>query len=219
MRERSTPGPNRARKPGPETDRGSVPLVVATNPAAARYRVAVTATAPPDGGRSVLTVRLQDGERRDLLIWLGLTAAGLALTWWAVRAGVALGTRSAPFLGSYRWAFGFGSVLAPAVAAGVLLATVRGRFTHVGWRTLLWLGWAGTFAWSLSLALVDGASGLTRSLQAPDNYLTDVPAVGDDVLAYLRGYTDRAETLSVAARGHPPGPVLLLWALQRIGFT
>jgi len=180
---------------------------------------AVTASAPPDGRRAALWFRVPADERRDLAIWLSLTATGLALTWVAVRAGVALGTRSAPFLGSYRWAFGFGSALAPAVAAGVLVAAVRGRFDLMRWRLLLVLGWAGTFAWSLSLALVDGAAGLTRSLQSPDNYLTDVPGVGDDVLAYLRSYTDRAEELSVAARGHPPGPVLLLWALQRIGFT
>src|SRR5690606_33590414 len=136
---------------------------------------AVTASAPPDGRRSALRFRVPIDERRDLAIWLGVTAAGLALTWVAVRASAALGTRSAPFLGSYRWAFGFGSALAPAVAAGVLVAAVRGRFDAVRWRTLLALGWAGTFVWSLSLALVDGAAGLTRSLQSPDNYLTDAP--------------------------------------------
>jgi hypothetical protein len=60
---------------------------------------------------------------------------------------------------------------------------------------------------------------LTRSLQSPDNYLTDVPGVGDSALDYLSGYTGDAEDLSNAARGHPPGPVLLLWLLQRIGLS
>jgi hypothetical protein len=115
--------------------------------------------------------------------------------------------------------FGLGSVLAPALAMGVLAATVRGRFAHASWRTVLLLGWAGSFAWALSLALVDGAAGLTRSLRSPDNYLTDVPEVGDSPLAYLRGYTSNPAALSIAARGHPPGPVLLLWGLQRIGIT
>jgi methylthioxylose transferase len=70
--------------------------------------------------------------------------------------------------------------------------------------------------WSVALALVDGAAGLTRSLEAPDNYLTDVPRVGDDVLTYLRTFTAAAQHSS-AARGHPPGPVLMLWTLRRLG--
>jgi methylthioxylose transferase len=158
-------------------------------------------------------------ERRDLFVWVALSLLGLALTWATVRMGVSIGTRSAPFLGSYRWALGFGSILAPVLAVGVVLAAVRGRFQKAQWGTVLLLGWSGAFAWSLSLALVDGAEGLTRSLQSADNYLTDVPGVGESSLAYLRSYTGRAEELSAAARGHPPGPVLLLWALQRIGFT
>src|SRR5688572_29800392 len=56
-------------------------------------------------------------ERRDLALWAGATLAGLVFTYAAVRAGAALGTASAPFLGSYRFALGLGSVLAPAVAA------------------------------------------------------------------------------------------------------
>ena len=158
-------------------------------------------------------------ERVDLATWLVLSVVGLALTWVAVRSGANLGTQSAPFLGSYRFMFGFASVLAPVVAAGVLLATVRGRFEAAPWRTVLALGWAGSFVWALSLAVVDGAAGLTRSLEAPGNYLTDVPHVGDRFLGYLGSYVDVAPTLSNAARGHPPGPVLFLWSLERLGIT
>jgi hypothetical protein len=164
-------------------------------------------------------VRTEADERQDLMTWLVLSLLGLVLTWVMVRSGAALGTRSAPFLGSYRFALGFSSLLAPLVAAGVLLATARGRFEHAGWTTVLVLGWAGAFAWALSLALVDGAAGLTRSLQSPDNYLTDVPNVGDDPSLFLSHYTDNTLSLSAAARGHPPGPVLVLWALHRLGLT
>jgi hypothetical protein len=136
-----------------------------------------------------------------------------------VKSGANLGTKSAPFLGSYRFMFGFASVLAPAVAAGVLLATARGRFENAPWATVLVLGWAGSFVWALSLAVVDGAAGLTRSLEAPGNYLNDVPQVGDSVLSYLGRYVEAAPALSNAARGHPPGPVVLLWSLERLGIT
>jgi len=158
-------------------------------------------------------------QRSDLLIWLWLAVLGLAGTYVAVRAGVQFGTRSAPFLGAYRFTLGFATLLAPAVAWGVLAVAGRGWFDQARWRGVLAGSWLGTFAWALSLALVDGAAGLTRSLQSPDNYLTDVPGVGDSALAYLSGYTDHAAQLSVAARGHPPGPVLLLWGLHRLGLT
>ena len=159
------------------------------------------------------------GQRADLLAWLALTAIGLGLTWLAVRSGAQLGTRSAPFLGSYRFAVGFATMLAILVAAAVIFGAQHGRFDKLPFRSVLAVGWATTFGWALSLALVDGAAGLTRSLQSPDNYLTDVPGVGDEPLAFIRTFTEHAGQHSVAARGHPPGPVLFLWALHRLGLT
>jgi hypothetical protein len=158
-------------------------------------------------------------ERRDLAAWLALTAAGLLLTWLAVRVGAELGTRSAPFLGAYRFNLGFASLLGPAAAALVLVSAWHGRFDQLSWSRVLVVGWAGSFTWAVALAFVDGAAGLTRSLQNGDNYLIDVPRVGDDPLAYLSDFTTEPELHSVAARGHPPGPVLLLWVLNRLGMT
>jgi methylthioxylose transferase len=155
-------------------------------------------------------------QRQDLLIWLLLTGTGLSVTWIAVRAGARLGTQSAPFLGSYRFDVGVATLLAPLVAATVITGTRR-WLDAVPFGRVLAVSWAGTFAWALALALVDGAAGLTRSLQSPDNYLTDVPAVGDKPLEYLNTFTSAPH--GVAARGHPPGPVLLLWTLQRLGLT
>ena len=43
--------------------------------------------------------------------------------------------------------------------------------------------------------------------------------VGDDPLAYLRSFTGRSAEHTAATRGHPPAPVLVLWALQRLGVT
>jgi hypothetical protein len=158
-------------------------------------------------------------ERRDVVFWLLMALFGVTVTWAAVRSGAQLGTRSAPFLGVYRLRFGFASLLAPAAVVGVVLATRRGWFDRVGPRALLALSYVGTLAWALALALVDGAAGLTRSLASASNYLTDVPDVGSSPGAYLRHYVGSAASHSVAARGHPPGPVLMLWALQRLGLT
>ena len=154
---------------------------------------------------------------RDLAWWLVLIAAGLALTAWAVRSGAMLGTASAPFLGAYRLQLAPTSLLAPAVAVAVLAAAAAGWFERARWGLVLASSYLAGLAWSLSLAVVDGAAGLTRSLSNPDNYLSDLNAIGDAPLRYLRHFTQDAAVHSVAARGHPPGPALLLWALERVG--
>lgn len=158
-----------------------------------------------------------DRPYRDLAWWLACVAVGLALTGLAVAAGAGLGTASAPFLGRYRFAVGPASLLAPAVAASVLLYAAKGGLTRPRWPILVGLSYLAALAWALALALVDGAAGLTRGLTDPGEYLTDVPKVGDEPDRFLREFTDRAAEFTPATRGHPPGPVLALWALDRLG--
>lgn len=157
-------------------------------------------------------------ERKDLVGWLVLVSAGLLLTWLAVEGGARLGTASAPFLGRYRLEVSPLSVVAPLVAGAVLFAAMRGWFESMPWSRLRLVSAVGLFGWAVSLALVDGLSGLTRSLSA-DSFLGDVPEVGDDPLAFLRTFTERSAEHTAATRGHPPAPVLLLWALNRAGIT
>jgi hypothetical protein len=160
-----------------------------------------------------------DRQWRDAVVWIVLAGVGLGLTALAVRGGAQLGTASAPFLGAYRWQVGPGSVLAPAVAALVVLVAARGWLETRGWTVTIWWGYLAALGWALSLALVDGAAGLTRALSSPEEYPADVAAVGDDPVGFVRQFTAHVPAMSVATRGHPPGPVLLLWAFQRIGVT
>ncbi len=147
-----------------------------------------------------------------------LVAVGVFFTWLAVRSGARLGTASAPFLGRYRFEISPLSLAAPVVAGAVLFTARRGYLDSVPWWVIRVSSAAGLFAWAVSLALVDGLAGLTRSL-TPDSYLGDVQDVGDDPLGYLRSFTSRNAEHSIATRGHPPAPVLVLWVLQRIGIT
>jgi methylthioxylose transferase len=165
---------------------------------------------PPAAARSELV---------DLTVWLTGTLVGLALTFLAVQGGARLGTRGAPFLGLYRFAASPASLLAPMVLVAVLVAAHNGWFHQLDPHALLIASYLATLAWAFALALADGEAGLTRSLMSPSNYLSDVPAVGDHPLDYLRTYVATAATHTDAARGHPPGPVLLLWTLQRLGLT
>jgi hypothetical protein len=141
----------------------------------------------------------------------------LALTALAVRGGAQLGTASAPFLGRYRLEIGPASLIAPAVAVVVLTSAARGWLDRVRWPLALAYSYLAALAWALGLALVDGTAGLTTALSSPDEYPADLAAVGDDPVHFVRQFTEHAGQLSIAARGHPPGPVLLLWALHRAG--
>jgi len=162
--------------------------------------------------------RAGQAERRDLLVWLLLVAAGLAATLLAVRAGAPLGTRAPPFTGSWRSpALIPASVLAPGLAAGALAAVARGWHDRLRWRLLLLAGYAVALGWAVALAVVDGATGLAGPPTAAAEYLADVPAVNDDPDQFLATFVARGPELSVAGREHPPLPVLLLWAAGRAG--
>ncbi len=153
--------------------------------------------------------------RTDLLGWVLLAGAGIGLTALAVHGGARLGTASAPFLGHYRVRITPMSLLAPAVAVA-FLATWR-WFSRLRWPIMLTVSYLVGLAWALALALVDGASGLTRSLRDASNYASDVAAVDNHPAHYLARYTHDFPSHSIAARGHPPGSVLLLWAFERAG--
>jgi hypothetical protein len=167
---------------------------------------------PPADGRAD-----RAAQRRDALGWLAATGVGLALTALAVRSGAGLGTAGAPFLGRYRLQVGPANLIAPAVAAMVLAAVARGWTQRTRWGVLLAASYSASLSWTLGLALVDGAAGLTRALSSIEEYPVDLPDVGGDPLAFVRTFTVRAPGYSVATRGHPPAPVLLLWGLHRVG--
>ncbi len=177
----------------------------------------------PERGRAqvakVDVVRRPGRQAQDLLWWLALSMVGLALTAWAVRTGARLGTPGAPFLGRYRFQLTGYTLLAPAVAVAVLAAAHTRWLERIRWGLLLALSYAAGVAWAVALAVADGVAGLTRSLLDPDNYVSDIDSVGNDPLGYVRHFTQDVRAHSVSTRGHPPGAVLLLWALHRLGLT
>lgn len=172
-----------------------------------------TASPTPAGAEPARRVWL------DLATWLALAGAGLGLSAVAVAVHAHLGTASAPFLGKYRVQVTPVSLLAPAVAVLVLAAGLRGRLDRLRWGTVLALGYLGALAWAFALALVDGWGGLSRSLAASINYGPDIAALDNHPLHYIATYTRDIQAHTFAARGHPPGSVVLLWALGRAGIT
>jgi hypothetical protein len=50
----------------------------------------------------------------------------------------------------------------------------------------------------------------------PYEYIADVPRVGDDPLGFLRSFVAIKDDLALHSSTHPPGSILLLWAVERL---
>lgn len=113
-------------------------------------------------------------------------------------------------------------ILAPVVVGGVLLACSGRLAGRLPWPRLLPAAGAAAAAWAVALALVDGASGLTRGLESTHDYLNDVPRAGSvaqlltDYVANVPADSPASWTTHVA--GHPPGTLVTFVVLDSLGF-
>jgi hypothetical protein len=156
-------------------------------------------------------------QARELLLWAVLVAAGLGITALAVAVSSGIGSASPPFTGQFRFKIEIGSFLAPATAITVLAAVRAGIADRLRWPVLLAVAYAAALWWAISLALVDGGNGFATPIDSPNEYLHDVSAVGSHPGHFLSTFIEQAPHYSVATRTHPPGPVLLLWLLGKLG--
>lgn len=125
-----------------------------------------------------------------------------------------------PLIGTVRFGppGGLVRMLLP-VAVGVALVTrLPAVAATARWSRVLLLGAAAAGAWAVSLALVEGISGLTRPMELRGHYLLDVGQVGSP-WEFLRTFTDRIDQYGTHVRSHPPGLVLLLWAMASVGLA
>ncbi|OAA25392.1 hypothetical protein UG55_102252 [Frankia sp. EI5c] len=172
----------------------------------------------------------------SLVIRTGVELTGSRTATEPVRGLAAAGAEraAAPFRLAWRAPRLAPAVLLPVSVAIVTLALAR-RSTRVRWAVLLLLGFAGSLAWSVALAAAAGPD-LSGGLRPPPAYLAAARAVGDDPLGYLADWGSGPPTGSPAAAtaatadggavlvpgpaelaGHPPGPILLVWTLDRLG--
>jgi hypothetical protein len=116
----------------------------------------------------------------------------------------------------------FGPGTLPAVALALLGWRYAAALAErLPWRHLLAASYAGSLAWLLSLALVDGTDGLSRALGNPYEYLRTAREVGD-VGTLLDTYVSRipysaADNWPTHVAGHPPGTLLFFVGLVKVG--
>ena len=119
-----------------------------------------------------------------------------------------------PLRGGTAWRPGRTMLPALGVAAA-MIAVLPIVARRVGWWSLLAVVAGGAVAWAIALALIDGRAALTDPL-LPQQYIRTVPRVGD-LGTFLRTFTDRLPTYNIHTQGHPPGMVVVLWVMDRIG--
>ena len=128
---------------------------------------------------------------------------------------------TAPIFGWWNAHVGWGTIPAIVIAVATVLwgqAVAR----RLPWRALPWTAWATAFAWAFSLAMIDGwYRGFTHRLEAPNEYLRQVPGI-TDIPTAVRTFASRIPDFQpnswiTHVSGHPPGALLTFVWLDRIG--
>ncbi len=175
--------------------------------------------APPLGTE---VTSLPPGRARSWSLAIGALATWCTLVWIASAWGehlLAVGRRlqisAPPLTGTYDWRVGVDTL--PALFVGAAVVIVGPRVARdASWRGLLVFVALGSLAWAASLAVVDGWGALTDAL--PGEYLGTVSAVGNP-FDFTAHFISRISGYSIDTQGHPPGMVLLLWSLDRVGLS
>ena len=129
--------------------------------------------------------------------------------------GVRLQIMTPPLNGELDWRPGRTAV--PALICGVVLLVALPQVSaRCRWFTVLVASALSSIAWAITLALVDGSEALTEPLLR-NQYLNSIYQVGD-LHTYLTTFTERLPGYNIHTRGHPPGFVVLLWAMDHLGF-
>jgi len=108
-----------------------------------------------------------------------------------------------------------GILPAVAVAASAVWWSPRlaGRLRE---RRLLAAAYGGALLWPALLAASAGPSAIPAPLASRYEYLHDVARVGSPG-SFLSHFTTQLPTYATHVKGHPPGMVLVLWTLDRVG--
>jgi len=173
--------------------------------------------------------------RRVLLIGLALAAIGAALYTVVTQQWVELGALSrqhlAPWFSKLDVRLSLWTPVALAVGAGWIWAVPRLLKVRIDGRFAIAAAGLAMVLWS-GVALSDGAKmGERREGAVPANgltmpfhrtameYIGDVPDVTiTGPVEFLRSYhtPETQSRLSLHSRTHPPGPILLLWGVERL---
>ncbi len=130
---------------------------------------------------------------------------------------------AAPFVGrnfrdGWDWRWNWALVSAAVLGALVVASVWLGWWWKVRLRWVLVTSAVGSGVFATLLALTDRTDGLLYGVSHKSEYLANLkiaPPAGE----FLRGFVDHIGRYSVHVRGHPPGFLLVLKALDAIGLS
>jgi hypothetical protein len=150
-----------------------------------------------------------------LVAWVALLVAAHFVLVDLVQSGAHLRIPFPPLDAALDWRPSW-AVLLPAVVGGTLVRWAPTACARWSWRAVLVASAIATGGWGMALALLDGVDGLVGSVTLKNEYFLDVGRVGDP-LAFLRDFTSHLAQYRIHVQGHPPGYLLLLSGLERVG--
>ncbi len=183
------------------------------------------AEAPPTSGPATDEQPLRTGRSRADVLVMGVTVTAvwflvvyLTRTWgiWLESQGRNIVLYTPPILGGYRFDHDL-RFLVPVATAVALVVALPHLGARCRWGWVLATGWAGSLAWWIALAAVDGGGELTRGLYWADDYAPTHALFTRDPRQFLATFIDAVPGYSIQVRAHPPGIPLLLSGLDRIG--
>jgi hypothetical protein len=149
-----------------------------------------------------------------LVVWAAVVTVGALLVYVVLVVPGEKRLNGVPLHATFSPYVGWRTLLPVGVLAAVVVASARLR--ALPWRHLLGTWWAAAVCWSVALAVARNPRRLTSPLEHPGEYLTVLPSVGSPD-AFLDGFVERISTFPVHVQGHPPGFVLVAWALRAVG--
>ena len=158
---------------------------------------------------------LSHGAGVALFGWCGLVVVGYLLVRDALGASVLSLHDAAPLYATFDPRI---TVWVVVVIGCAWLGVTRGPrlACALSWRRLLWTSWGAAAVWAAALAATRGTGRITAVFERNGEYLAVLPSV-HSVGAFLDQYVARIRSFPVHVQGHPPGFVLVAWALERVG--
>ncbi|MFJ2034057.1 hypothetical protein [Streptosporangium sp. NPDC087985] len=152
-------------------------------------------------------------ERTALVVWMLLVTGSFAVG--AVLHGLGLLTidHLPPLHAHFRVLTV--TLLPAALFAAIAVRALPRLVAGGGFGRALLISYGSALAWTVLLAI--SADGLAAPFTHREEYLAVLPEVGHDPLGWLAGFTERLPEYPTHVRGHPPLPVLVVWALSAAG--
>jgi hypothetical protein len=172
--------------------------------------VAVTSATRVDANVRALRVGM------PLAVWAVLVAVGSVTVWLLPQPSKGIHFNAGPLVGRVDWRPNPRLLLPIAIAAAIIAAgpQLAGRLR---WGQLLLVTGAAALAWPVALALLDGGQALARPVVSDSGYLAAVEQVGSPGSFLAAFAPEQIRQYGIHVQGHPPGLVLSLWGLDRIG--